>query len=159
MKRAPFTQFHCSETKSEAAASHPQPTTNVDCCQPTPPCSPDQLCAFYAPEPSGGSQRLPLVPSSSTILSLLEEGLRGWHWPRHCVSRLVVYLEPVANPRPLQAASELVSSTNKITLLEGSNLDKVANWSLPPSEYSNRVSSITADNIEFLRCESGMLSG
>lgn len=67
------------------------------------------------------------------------------------------YTELMANPRPGLAASELVSSTNKITLLEGSNLDKVANWSLPPDEYSNRVSSITADNIKFLRCESGAL--
>ena len=48
------------------------------------------------------------------------------------------------------AANPAISSTHKITLIEGSNLDKVANWQLQPDLYSNRVSSITSDNAAFL---------
>lgn len=52
------------------------------------------------------------------------------------------------------AANSTISQAHKITLIEGSDLDKVSNWSLSPDSYSNRVSSITADNQAFLTSQS-----
>lgn len=49
------------------------------------------------------------------------------------------------------AAHPAIAATHKITLIEASQLDKVAAWELPSSEYSNRVSSVTASNAAFLQ--------
>ncbi|KAM0751582.1 ubiquinone biosynthesis hydrox [Meredithblackwellia eburnea MCA 4105] len=48
------------------------------------------------------------------------------------------------------AASEPITSTQKITLLEAGSLDSVASWAPPPGVFSNRVSSITSENVSFL---------
>lgn len=39
----------------------------------------------------------------------------------------------------------------RIKVLEASDLSKIQNWSLPPGQWSNRVSSITNENLEFLK--------
>ncbi|KAI5476153.1 ubiquinone biosynthesis monooxygenase COQ6 [Pseudohyphozyma bogoriensis] len=48
------------------------------------------------------------------------------------------------------ASSDAISSTHKITLLEGSQLESVAKWAPEAGQWSNRVSSITAENVAFL---------
>lgn len=50
----------------------------------------------------------------------------------------------------LLAASKPIRSTAKITLLEGSKLDKIESWDPKEGEFSNRVSSITAENVALL---------
>ncbi|SCZ87562.1 BZ3500_MvSof-1268-A1-R1_Chr2-2g05028 [Microbotryum saponariae] len=48
------------------------------------------------------------------------------------------------------ASNAAISSTHKVTLLEASSMAKLAEWAPNPDEYSNRVSSITAENVAFL---------
>ncbi|GAA5886474.1 hypothetical protein JCM16303_001422 [Sporobolomyces ruberrimus] len=48
------------------------------------------------------------------------------------------------------ASSESISSSHRITLIEGSPLSTTRDWSPKPGKLSNRVSSITSDNIQFL---------
>ncbi|SCV70529.1 BQ2448_1923 [Microbotryum intermedium] len=52
------------------------------------------------------------------------------------------------------ASNTAISSTHKVTLLEASSMAKLADWALSPGEYSNRVSSITAENVAFLSGQS-----
>lgn len=52
------------------------------------------------------------------------------------------------------ASSPLIAASHKITLLEASPLHKIESWELGPEEYSNRVSSITAENVAFFDRES-----
>lgn len=56
------------------------------------------------------------------------------------------------------ASSQPISSTHKITLLEASSLDNIASWAPPPEQYSNRVSSITTENVAFLSGTSPLLT-
>ena len=54
----------------------------------------------------------------------------------------------------MPASSEALSSTgHSITLIEGGALDSVQGWEPEEGAYSNRVSSITADNVAFLERE------
>ncbi|WAQ85670.1 hypothetical protein PtA15_6A298 [Puccinia triticina] len=39
----------------------------------------------------------------------------------------------------------------RVAVLEASDLTKLSNWSLPPDQWSNRVSSITNENLQFLK--------
>lgn len=49
------------------------------------------------------------------------------------------------------ATSSIVQNAGtKVSLLEGSDLSKVANWQLPPGKWSNRISSITSESQRFL---------
>ncbi|GAA6059892.1 hypothetical protein JCM10212_005275 [Sporobolomyces blumeae] len=48
------------------------------------------------------------------------------------------------------ASSEAITATHKVTLLEAGNLDSSRHWNPRPRELSNRVSSITSDNVAFL---------
>ncbi|KAL8279298.1 hypothetical protein RQP46_008335 [Phenoliferia psychrophenolica] len=48
------------------------------------------------------------------------------------------------------AASDPIASTHKITLLEASPLSTVSGWAPPPGKFSNRVSSVTAENVAYL---------
>ncbi|GAA6036816.1 hypothetical protein JCM8097_003492 [Rhodosporidiobolus ruineniae] len=48
------------------------------------------------------------------------------------------------------AASEPIAQTHRITLLEGAPLTSTRDWSPREGQWSNRVSSITAENVRFL---------
>ncbi|GAA5939893.1 putative N,N-dimethylaniline monooxygenase COQ6 [Sporobolomyces koalae] len=48
------------------------------------------------------------------------------------------------------AASEAISSTHRITLLERASLASTRSWNPAPGQLSNRVSSITSENVQFL---------
>lgn len=54
------------------------------------------------------------------------------------------------------SASRIVEQAGyRVSLLEASDLDKVANWSLPPGKWSNRISSITEESQAFLSRSGG----
>ena len=46
--------------------------------------------------------------------------------------------------------SDALAQTHSITLVEGGSLDQTRGWSPRENEYSNRVSSITAENKHWL---------
>ncbi|KPV74384.1 uncharacterized protein RHOBADRAFT_5484, partial [Rhodotorula graminis WP1] len=48
------------------------------------------------------------------------------------------------------ASNEHIAATHSITLIEGGPLAPIRDWHQPPATYSNRVSSITADNARLL---------
>ncbi|GAA5907724.1 hypothetical protein JCM8208_005500 [Rhodotorula glutinis] len=48
------------------------------------------------------------------------------------------------------ASNTHLAATHSITLIEGGPLDPIRDWHQPPSTFSNRVSSITADNARLL---------
>ncbi|GAA5999505.1 putative N,N-dimethylaniline monooxygenase COQ6 [Rhodotorula paludigena] len=48
------------------------------------------------------------------------------------------------------ASSDDIAATHSITLIEGASLDSVRQWDPQPGEWSNRVSSITAENAHLL---------
>ena len=55
------------------------------------------------------------------------------------------------------AASRAVQEAGyRVSLLEGSDLEKVASWRLPQGKWSNRISSITEDSQAFLKGEHGL---
>jgi len=56
------------------------------------------------------------------------------------------------------AASKPIRSTAKITLIEGSKLNKIQTWDPPAGQYSNRVSSITAENVALLKRKPSSIS-
>lgn len=54
------------------------------------------------------------------------------------------------------SASKIVQQAGyRISLLEASDLDKIANWSLPSGKWSNRISSITEESQAFLSASGG----
>merc|ERR1712225_10692 len=55
----------------------------------------------------------------------------------------------------LATSKTIQSAKCKISLLEGSDLDKIANWQLPKGKWSNRISSITEDSQAFLKASGG----
>lgn len=46
-----------------------------------------------------------------------------------------------------------ISQTARILLLEGGSLDRVRGWT-GEAEFENRISSLTAENVNWLRCTS-----
>lgn len=51
----------------------------------------------------------------------------------------------------LVGRNSAIRNNYKVTLLEGSDLSKIAKWKLPSDQFSNRVVSITNQSRAFLQ--------